>query len=158
MSDGLPTPAGCDGLILLAHGARDPAWATPFERVAQIVGTARPGVAVQLAFLEFMAPGLAEAGHRLACDGCRQIVVLPLFLGTGGHVRRDVPHQIEALRHAYPQVTWQLAPAVGDDARLIEKLAAIAVDHLDTHAPLASSGDTDGSRMHPGLGRPTSHL
>ncbi|TSE26476.1 Sirohydrochlorin cobaltochelatase [Tepidimonas sediminis] len=158
MSDGCSSLAIFDGLILLGHGARDPAWATPFERLAEAVRAARPAVAVQLAFLEFMTPGLAEAGHRLARDGCRRIVVLPLFLGTGGHVRRDVPNQIEELRRACPQVTWQLTAAVGDDDRLIETLAAIAVDHVDAHAHLAASGDTDGSRMHPGLGRPASSL
>lgn len=152
MADGFSIPASCDGLILLAHGARDPSWAKPFERVAAAVRSARPRAAVQLAFLEFMAPGLAEAGHRLARDGCRRIVVLPLFLGTGGHVRRDVPSQILKLRQAYPRVTWHLVAAVGDDARLIETLAAIALDHVDAHASLASSDDTEASRMQAGLG------
>jgi len=46
------------GLILFAHGARDPRWALPFEAVAARVRAQRPGVPVRLAFLEFMAPTL----------------------------------------------------------------------------------------------------
>ena len=33
------------GLILFAHGARDPRWAEPFERLKRKVEAARPGLA-----------------------------------------------------------------------------------------------------------------
>jgi sirohydrochlorin cobaltochelatase len=49
------------GLILFAHGARDPRWATPFEAVAAAVRAARPGLPVRLAFLAFMSPTLLTA-------------------------------------------------------------------------------------------------
>lgn len=138
-----PTQAGApaaavDGLILLAHGARDPAWARPFERVAALVRAARPQAAVALAFLEGMTPDLAGAGAALAANGCRHVVVLPLFLGTGGHVRRDVPAQLAALTAAHPAVRWTLAPAIGDDERLVRALATIALQHLG--GPTADPG------------------
>lgn len=47
-------------------------------------------LAVSLAFLEFMAPDLPAAG-AMAAAGCRQVTVLPLFLGAGGHVRGICP-------------------------------------------------------------------
>ncbi|MFG5407639.1 CbiX/SirB N-terminal domain-containing protein [Piscinibacter sakaiensis] len=105
------------GLLLLAHGARDPAWALPFEAVA----------AVELAFLEFMAPDLAAAGERLAAAGCDRIELVPLFLGAGGHVRKDVPRLLEALRQRHPAIDWVLQPAAGEDARVVAALAAVAV-------------------------------
>ena len=123
-------PAAVDGLILLAHGARDPTWATPFERVAARVRVACPQATVTLAFLESMTPDLPQAGAALAAAGCRHVVVLPLFLGTGGHVRRDVPARLAALAAAHPAVRWTLAPAIGDDERLVQALAAIALQHL----------------------------
>ncbi|MDW8337142.1 MAG: CbiX/SirB N-terminal domain-containing protein [Tepidimonas sp.] len=126
-----PLPlADRSGLILLAHGARDAAWARPFERVAAAVRQARPDAVVTLAFLEFMTPTLEQAGTQLAACGCTQVAVLPLFLGVGGHVRRDIPVQLQQLRHAYPQVHWRLAPPIGEDPRLLQALTAVALSAL----------------------------
>ncbi|MFN3610837.1 sirohydrochlorin chelatase [Tepidimonas sp.] len=128
LPSGPPRPEA--GLILFAHGARDPAWAGPFERVAAAVRAARPELAVSLAFLEFMAPDLPGAGATLAAAGCREVTVLPLFLGVGGHVRKDLPHLLDALRIQHPAVRWRLAPAIGEDARLVEAIAGIAIDAI----------------------------
>ena len=53
------------GLILLAHGARDPSWAAPFQAVAARVSERAPDADVRLAFLELMAPNLADAAVDL---------------------------------------------------------------------------------------------
>jgi hypothetical protein len=58
------------GLILFAHGARDPRWAAPFEAVAGACARAARAAAVRLAFLEFMTPDLPEAAAELAAAGC----------------------------------------------------------------------------------------
>ena len=102
------------GLLLFAHGARDARWALPFEDVVARVRSAAPDVAVELAYLEFMQPGLLEAGARLAAAGCTRVDVVPLFLGAGGHVRKDVPDLFERLRQAHAGVAWRLQPAIGE--------------------------------------------
>jgi sirohydrochlorin cobaltochelatase len=114
------------GLILFAHGARDPNWALPFEQTAARVREMQPEARVELAFLEFMTPDLASSGDRLAHEGCAEIEVLPLFLGSGGHVRRDLPALVERLRQRWPEVRWSLRAAVGESPALIEAMAAIA--------------------------------
>ncbi|EHR71542.1 hypothetical protein BurJ1DRAFT_2715 [Burkholderiales bacterium JOSHI_001] len=119
------------GLLLLAHGARDAAWAKPFEAVAAQVREARPGASVRLCFLEFMPPTLVQGGAELAAAGCSQVQVLPLFLGAGGHVRKDVPGLMEQLRQQHPQVQWQLHPAVGEAPALVAAMAAVAANTLD---------------------------
>jgi sirohydrochlorin cobaltochelatase len=115
------------GLLLFAHGARDPNWALPFEAVVRIVRTQRPAVAVELAFLEFMSPSLPEAGARLATQGCTQVAVVPLFLGAGGHVRKDLPALLAELAAAHPQVTWSLKPAIGEIDSVVEAMATAAL-------------------------------
>ena len=114
------------GLLLFAHGARDPRWAVPFEGVAERLRTGAPDVPVDLAFLEFMRPTLAEAGARLAAAGCSIIDIVPLFLGAGGHVRRDVPELVAALQAAHPAIAWRLHPAVGETGEVIAAMAAAA--------------------------------
>ncbi len=116
------------GLVLLAHGARDPAWATPFEAVAARVRERAPDAQVRLAFLELMTPTLADAARELAGLGCASIDVVPAFLGMGGHVRRDVPAQIEKLRQAHPAITWTLHEALGETPRVIAALADATLD------------------------------
>ncbi|HEX3141076.1 MAG TPA: CbiX/SirB N-terminal domain-containing protein [Rhizobacter sp.] len=115
------------GLLLFAHGARDPGWAQPFEAVSAIVRRQRPELPVELAFLEFMSPALPEAAERLCALGCNQIEVVPLFLGAGGHVRKDLPALLADLAHAHPRVTWRLQPAIGEIDSVVQAMAQAAM-------------------------------
>jgi sirohydrochlorin cobaltochelatase len=120
------------GLLLFAHGARDPEWARPFEAVAHSVRAQRPGTPLQLAYLEFMQPDLAQAAAQLVQDGCRAVEVLPLFLGAGGHVRKDLPRLLDALRAEHPGVRFELHPAVGELPAVVQAMAGAALSLLAT--------------------------
>ncbi len=115
------------GLLLFAHGARDARWSAPFEDVAERVRRAAPMSAVRLAYLEFMTPTLFEAGAQLAADGCATVDVVPLFLGAGGHVRKDLPELFDRLRAAHPDVHWQLRQAIGEIDSVIDAMARAAL-------------------------------
>ena len=118
------------GLVLFAHGARDPRWAAPFDDVAARVRAARPQALVRLAFLELMAPDLAAATDELIALGCASIQVLPLFLGTGGHLRRDLPAVMAHLRERHPSVAFDLHAAAGEHSRVIDAMASVAIELL----------------------------
>ncbi|MBB4841574.1 sirohydrochlorin cobaltochelatase [Paucibacter oligotrophus] len=121
-----------DGLLLFAHGARDPAWAPPFEQVAARIAAARPGLPWALAYLEFMQPELEPAAHALAARGCRRIHIVPMFLGAGGHVRKDIPPLVARLQAHYGErVEWILHPPLGDQAPVQQAMAAAALACLD---------------------------
>ncbi len=117
------------GLLLFAHGARDPRWALPFEAIVQRIAARAPGLPVRLAFLEFMAPTLPEAGDALVALGCDEIEVVPLFLGAGGHVRKDLPELLARLRQAHPGSTWLLRPAIGEVDSVVDAMARAALGH-----------------------------
>ena len=110
-------------LVLFAHGARDPRWAEPFEAVAARVRAAAPGVPVALAFLELMQPSLADAVTALVAEGATRVDVVPLFLGTGGHLRQDLPPLVDVLRAAHPGVAIGLHAAIGEHAAVIDAMA-----------------------------------
>lgn len=120
------------GILLFAHGARDPAWAKPFNETRDRLKVLAPDADIELAFLEFMAPNIIEAGQKLAQKGCIEISVVPVFLGAGGHVRKDLPALLEQLQQQFPLVRWKLCPAVGETQILIEALANAALA-LSTH-------------------------
>ena len=119
------------GLILLAHGARDPRWREPFERLQERICAKRPQVAVRLAFLELMAPDLLVAGEELVAAGSNALRVVPVFFGQGGHVRDDVPALVDALRKQCPGVGVSLSRAVGEDTEVIDALASFCIRELD---------------------------
>jgi sirohydrochlorin cobaltochelatase len=121
------------GLILFAHGARDPRWAAPFEAVLAAVQQRQPGLEVRMAFLELMEPNLAGAADALAARGVTHIDVLPLFLGTGGHLRRDLPPLVEAIAARHPGVTIRLHGAAGEAATVISALAEHALSLTQRH-------------------------
>lgn len=123
------------GILLFAHGARDPLWARPFEAVAERLRARAPATPVVLAFLEFMTPDLPAAGAALAAQGCGCVSVVPLFLGAGGHVRKDLPLLMDALRAAHPGVQWQLTPAIGEHAAVVQAMADAAWSQAAAVAP-----------------------
>jgi sirohydrochlorin cobaltochelatase len=114
-------------LVLFAHGARDPRWAAPFEAIAAAVRERAPGLDVRLAYLELMAPDLAAAADALAAEGVTHIDVLPLFLGSGGHLRRDLPPLVDAIAARHPRLAIRLHGAAGEAPAVIDALAAHAL-------------------------------
>ena len=118
------------GLILFAHGARDARWREPFDRLAALV-TQRHSGPVSLAFLEAMSPDLTQAAVALAAAGAQCITVVPLFLGTGGHLRQDMPALIAKAQSA-AGIPLSAVAAVGEDTAV---LAAMAEYCLRNAAP-----------------------
>ena len=119
------------GVLLFAHGARDPRWSEPFEEVARRVREHGPALVVQLAFLEFMTPSLREAGETLVGAGCTRIDIVPLFLGAGGHVRKDLPALLGELSASHPSIRWQLQRAIGEVESVIDAMAHAALQLSD---------------------------
>jgi sirohydrochlorin cobaltochelatase len=112
------------GIVLLAHGSRDPEWSAPFERLAQRVRSRRGAAGVAVAYLELSPPTLDEAIGELVGGGATEIVVAPLFLAPGGHVRRDLPRTIERLRARHPGVAMHILPTIGEADPLLDAIAA----------------------------------
>jgi sirohydrochlorin cobaltochelatase len=123
------------GLLLFAHGARDPRWAEPFTAVVQRIQALAPRLPVRLAYLEFMTPPLAAAASELAAAGCTAVDVVPLFLGAGGHVRRDLPLLLAELERNHPGTAWNLRPAIGEAAAVIDAMAHVALGPLPDMPP-----------------------
>lgn len=118
-------------LVLFAHGARDSRWAQPFLKMQAIAQSSLPDAIVALAFLELMEPRLPEVVSELADGGCTEISVVPVFLGQGGHVLRDLPPMIESLRAQYPSLHLQVHDAVGESPEVLQAIAGYCVGRLD---------------------------
>ena len=114
-------------LVLFAHGARDPEWANPLRRVQAAIRERAGGVPVELAFLELMAPTLPECVAALVASGAANILVMPMFIAQGGHLKRDVPEMLALLRSTHPEVRFSLAGAIGENEIVVQAMAEAAL-------------------------------
>ena len=111
-------------LILFAHGARDPEWAAPMRRVCAAVRARAPDLRVEPAFLEFMIPDLRDCAEALLAEGFERIVVVPLFIAQGGHLRHDVPRLLDELRQRNPLARFELRAAIGEAESVVRAMAS----------------------------------
>ena len=121
---------GARALVLFAHGARAASWAAPFERLRDLTAARMPGVPVSLAFLELMEPRLPAEVARLAAAGIDEVTVVPVFLGQGGHLLRDLPLLVDQLRIDHPGVAVNVVGAVGEDPAVLAAMTDYCVGAL----------------------------
>lgn len=113
--------------ILFAHGSRDPLWRQPMEAVAERARQLDAQTLVRCAYLELTEPDLPNCVAELVTAGARAITIVPMFLGVGHHAREDLPQLLAELRARHPQVNFRLQAAIGEDARVVDLLARIAL-------------------------------
>ena len=109
--------------ILFGHGARDPRWADSMRRVAAALNACLPGRRVELAFLEFIDPGLVDCAEGLIAEGYDHLLIVPLFIAQGGHLNKDVPLLLGELRIRHPHVVFDLSSAVGEAESVVQAMA-----------------------------------
>ena len=112
------------GVVLFAHGARDPEWAAPFHQVRTRLSASRPECRIELAFLELMEPALDDAIARLVEQGALAITVFPLFMAQGGHLKNDLPRILEDIRARFPRVPIALEKPIGEVPEVLDAIAA----------------------------------
>ncbi len=111
-----------DGIVLFAHGSREPGWARPFETIArQLSGQ----FLVELAYLERMTPSLDEAVAALVSKGAKRVRIVPLFLGEGGHVREDLPKLAQTARERHAGIEIVLEQIIGRRKEVTDAIAAV---------------------------------
>jgi sirohydrochlorin cobaltochelatase len=110
-------------IILFAHGARDPEWAAPFNIIQRQLQSARPQTLVQLAFQDFMTPTLDQAVAQAAGQGAKRIVLVPLFMAQGGHLKQDLPRLVAKIRGQHSRLEVRVMPAIGDAPEVLQAIS-----------------------------------
>lgn len=128
-------------LVLAAHGTRDPAGPPVLDALATAVAAAA-GARTRVAYVDVIAPTVAD----VLADTGGPVVVVPVFLAAGYHVRVDLPRQVEACGR--DDVT--IAPFLGPDERLLtaaaERLAMAGWRRGDA-VVLAAAGSSDARAL-----------
>jgi sirohydrochlorin cobaltochelatase len=116
-----------NGVILFAHGSRDPLWRLPIDAVAERMRTQQANLPVAVAFLELTEPDLPHTVELLMKHGVAHVRIVPMFLGVGRHAREDLPELVRGLTQAYPQMSFELLPAIGEHPAMTALMAEIAI-------------------------------
>ncbi|PAU44961.1 sirohydrochlorin chelatase, partial [Streptomyces albireticuli] len=120
------------------------------EALRAVVTVLRPGLRTELAYLDFCAPGVPRALERLAADGVREVVALPLLLGRAFHAKVDLPSVLREAGARLPGLRIRRAAVLGPSplltAALERRLYEAGVGPADregTGVVLASAGSSD---------------
>ncbi|MFD3992650.1 sirohydrochlorin chelatase [Streptomyces sp. NPDC058548] len=134
-------------LFVIAHGSRDPRHSATVQALVRRAGALRPGLRVETAFLDFNLPSVPGVLDRLAADGVRDVVALPLLLTRAFHAKADIP---AVLRQAPPSLRIRQAEVLGPSPLLIAAVerrlyeaGLTPGDKSTTGVVLASAGSTD---------------
>ena len=131
------------GILLFGHGARNPEWAQPFHRIRDAILGRDPEALVEPGFLELMRPSFDEAVDCLVRQGAGEIVVVPIFMAAGSHIKKDLPQMAANAmdRHAGLEIT--LAAPVGEAGPVLAALADYAMNARTDQSPAAAAPPPD---------------
>lgn len=115
------------GIILFGHGSRTAEYVRPFERIRDAMASQRPDAVVELGFLELTPPSLDESIECLVKRGVTEIAVVPIFIGPGRHVLKDLPQLAANAMDRHPTLEISLAPPVGEAQEVIDAMAQFAL-------------------------------
>jgi sirohydrochlorin ferrochelatase len=135
---------------VIAHGSRDPRHAATVHALTGRVRRLRPGLRVEIAFLDFNAPAVPQALARLAADGVRDVIAQPLLLSRAFHAKSDIPAVLHAACARLPGLRVRQADVLGPSPLLLDALSRRLsgsglrdTDRSATGVVLASAGSTD---------------
>jgi sirohydrochlorin ferrochelatase len=123
------------GYVVFAHGSSIESANDAVRAVAAEMARRGKYEAVEAAFLEGGQPDLAAAVELLAGCGLTRVVVVPYFLTLGLHLQRDLPHLVERIRAAHPEIRVEVtAPLDGHPAMVDALLARARESRKKSHA------------------------
>jgi sirohydrochlorin cobaltochelatase len=70
-----------------------------------------------------MQPSLPDCAAALHADGARNLRVVPVFLGAGGHLKEDLPKLVAELKGRYPDLQITVEPPIGEQPAVISAIA-----------------------------------
>lgn len=112
------------GLFILAHGSRSPEAGKQLEEV--VLNIEKKGGAefqwVKYGAMELSKPSFPEGIDALVEEGAEEIVIVPLFLFLGNHIKKDIPRILEEIKKKHPRVTFTLTGPIGEDPRIVDIL------------------------------------
>jgi sirohydrochlorin ferrochelatase len=105
-------------LILFAHGSSVESANEAVRHVAREMSAAGK-YSVVASFLEGGTPDLPTAIRTAAASGATRVVVVPYFLTTGLHLKRDLPELVRSAWEEHPSLCIEVTPPLDGHPALV---------------------------------------
>jgi sirohydrochlorin cobaltochelatase len=125
------------GVLLCGHGSRDVDAIAEFEQLTRVVRARLADYEVDRAYLEFARPVIRDGLEALKRRGVRRIVALPGMLFAAGHVKNDLPWELNSFAADNPDI----AVSYGRDLAIEPELLRAAADRIE--AALAAPDEAE---------------
>ena len=116
------------GVVILGHGSRA-AVGEANEIILDIAAQVKQGMNLDTLEAAFMnsksqRQNLAEAVDKVVTQGADRVIIAPVFITNGLHIREDIPAEIEEAKARYGgKVEIILAHYLGADPKIAEVVA-----------------------------------
>ncbi len=110
-------------VMICGHGSRSVAAVAEFNRLAVHLRDRLPGRLVESGFLEFARPVIRDGLEALKSAGAQRIVCLPGMLFAAGHVKNDLPSEVNSIAVENPELDVRFGRELAIDTRLIRASA-----------------------------------
>jgi sirohydrochlorin cobaltochelatase len=110
-------------LVIAGHGTWSNSGADATATLVEKVRSLLPGVRVEAGFVELTPPTIDVALDAVLADASAAVVV-PLMIGSGGHVRDDIPEAIDASKARHLDATVVYTRHLGSPRPLVAAVHA----------------------------------
>ena len=112
------------GVMICGHGSRSSAAIEEFHAVSRHLRKRLPECDVESGFLEFARPVIRDGLEALKARGAKRIACLPGMLFAAGHVKNDLPSEINAFAAENPAITVTFGRELAIEPKLLRASAA----------------------------------
>ena len=140
-------------VMFCGHGSRDVEAVDQFNTLSKHFLKRLPGHDVDSGFLEFALPMIRDGLEALKARGAKRIVCIPGMLFAAGHVKNDLPSEVNAFAVENPDIDVIFARELGVEAKLLkasqlrieaaEKGSSADIDRGDTLLMVVGRGTND---------------
>lgn len=109
-----------DTVLLIGHGSREEPGNREFLEFCE---AARPHLGperVESCFIELAEPLVPESLDRCVALGARRVIALPLILFAAGHVKVELPHELDRAKARHPSVEFVYGRHIGLHPLILE--------------------------------------
>ncbi|MGQ0662470.1 MAG: sirohydrochlorin chelatase [Pseudomonadota bacterium] len=111
-------------VLICGHGSRDPEAIAEFEAMAARLRARLLQYRVAAAYLEFARPIIRDGLEALKAEGASRILALPGMLFAAGHVKNDLPWELNSFAAQNPGLRVDYGRDLAIDVKLLEAARA----------------------------------
>lgn len=127
-------------VMICGHGSRDVEATVEFQLLASHLTKRLPDHDVESGFLEFARPVIRDGLEALKSRGATQILALPAMLFAAGHVKNDLPWEVNSFAAENPGIDVKYGRDLGIDGKLL-KASAARIEEAWAKAPAMDRKD-----------------